>query len=230
MLRNVFLWTMTTLGLLAGEMADAQQIQTTGREEVVRYVGPWKADCMGVGPMTCMQVASQLEGPYTFHYDGIRDFDYREGSTYKLRIAIEKLDYGAPVADAPMTRWTCLEVLETLPLKPSKPLEGTEFVLTELPEPGGLLRPVAGRVSISFQEGKISGSAGCNRYFGTLQKGDGNAISFGPLGTTRKLCPPPEMETETTFLERMKETASFVHAGDRLVFYSAKGAKLLVFK
>ena len=43
------------------------------------------------------------------------------------------------------------------------------------------------RLSILFKDGKVSGSSGCNSFRGPF-KADGNALSIGPLATTRKLC------------------------------------------
>ena len=48
--------------------------------------------------------------------------------------------------------------------------------------------PLVGtRLSITFKDGKVSGSSGCNNFHGPF-KVDGNALSIGPLATTRKLC------------------------------------------
>ena len=43
------------------------------------------------------------------------------------------------------------------------------------------------QLSIAFKDGKVSGSGGCNSFHGPF-KVEGNALSIGPLATTRKLC------------------------------------------
>jgi heat shock protein HslJ/uncharacterized membrane protein len=43
------------------------------------------------------------------------------------------------------------------------------------------------RLTIAFKDGQVSGSGGCNSFRGPFTV-DGNALSIGPLATTRKLC------------------------------------------
>ncbi|WP_180336331.1 copper resistance protein NlpE N-terminal domain-containing protein [Pontibacter ramchanderi] len=51
---------------------------------------------------------------------------------------------------------------------------------------------------ISLAEGRVSGSAGCNRLTGTLEP-IGDKINFGPMAATRMAC--PNMEVENQFLK-----------------------------
>ncbi|MES2819869.1 MAG: META domain-containing protein [Pseudomonadota bacterium] len=51
-------------------------------------------------------------------------------------------------------------------------------------------------------EGRAYGSAGCNHWFSPYQLQD-QQLSFGRLGSTRKLCPPALMEQEARFLEAL---------------------------
>jgi len=56
------------------------------------------------------------------------------------------------------------------------------------------------RPQISFgNELKISGLAGCNRFFGSATLEQGRLVS-GPLGTTMMACPPPQDELERKVL------------------------------
>jgi heat shock protein HslJ len=57
------------------------------------------------------------------------------------------------------------------------------------------------RAFVHFQpDGKISGFAGCNRFFGTFVATD-NTLEVGVLGTTRMACPDAIMRRETAFLQ-----------------------------
>lgn len=51
-------------------------------------------------------------------------------------------------------------------------------------------------------EGRAFGNAGCNHWFATYRL-EGNALRFGPVGSTRKLCAPALMEQEQRFLQAM---------------------------
>jgi heat shock protein HslJ len=49
-------------------------------------------------------------------------------------------------------------------------------------------------------EGKLGGYSGCNRFTGTYVQ-NGNALTMGPLATTRMACPPQIMKREQEFLD-----------------------------
>lgn len=78
-------------------------------------------------------------------------------------------------------------------------LEGTSWVLTALNKN----RPIGGtQPTIQFENGQVSGNAGCNHFGGSYQiKGD--TISFSALEMTEMACMEPEggMEQELTYLE-----------------------------
>jgi heat shock protein HslJ len=48
-------------------------------------------------------------------------------------------------------------------------------------------------------EGKVGGFTGCNRFTGSYSQ-DGDALSIGPLATTRRACLPQVMKREQQFL------------------------------
>jgi heat shock protein HslJ len=56
------------------------------------------------------------------------------------------------------------------------------------------------RPHIAFaDELKISGFAGCNRFFGQATLEEGRLVT-GPVGTTRMACPPPQEDLEQKVL------------------------------
>lgn len=58
-------------------------------------------------------------------------------------------------------------------------------------------------------DGSVFGSAGCNRVMGGL-KGDREKVSFGPLATTKKLCPEDVMKQEQAFLAALGAAKAYV--------------------
>jgi heat shock protein HslJ len=58
------------------------------------------------------------------------------------------------------------------------------------------------------RDGSVSGNTGVNRYFGKATL-EGDALSFGPLATTRRAGPPALMDQERRFLEAMKSVTKF---------------------
>lgn len=79
-----------------------------------------------------------------------------------------------------------------------------------------------------FEEGTVSGSAGCNSYTASY-KLDRSSISIGPAATTRKMCNEPEgiMDQESEFLAALQSAVEFTIDGDRLDMFNADGARAL---
>jgi len=57
-------------------------------------------------------------------------------------------------------------------------------------------------------DGRVSGRTGCNLFTGSVQVG-GEEIRFGPLATTRSVCPPALMEQEQRLLNAFEAARSF---------------------
>lgn len=69
-------------------------------------------------------------------------------------------------------------------------------------------------------DGKISGFAGCNRFFGTFVATD-STLDVGPLGTTRMACPDAIMQQETAFLGEISAATGYLITGHRMTLESA---------
>ncbi len=57
-------------------------------------------------------------------------------------------------------------------------------------------------------DGRVSGSSGCNRFNGSVTV-DGNALSFGPLASTRMACPGPLDAQERAFFGALERVAGY---------------------
>lgn len=64
-------------------------------------------------------------------------------------------------------------------------------------------------------DGSIKGHAGCNDFFGSLEK-SGDTLAIGELGMTRKACAPAVMDTEQAFIAALQDVAGFETGTDRL--------------
>ena len=97
------------------------------------------------------------------------------------------------------------------------PLDGTAWELAfyrkSAPVPGST-------ITLSFNDGEISGSAGCNTYGGAYQV-DGSEISISQLYFTEMACMDPDgvMEQEQTYLGYLDEAYRFELSGDQLLLY-----------
>jgi putative lipoprotein len=96
-------------------------------------------------------------------------------------------------------------------------LEGTSWVMSS----AGKRVP-----SISFAaDGKVAGSGGCNRFFGSYEQ-TGDALIFSPLGATRMACPPDIMRKEQSFFDMLKRVRSAKLEGSTLVLMDGTGREL----
>jgi heat shock protein HslJ len=76
--------------------------------------------------------------------------------------------------------------------------------------------------------GRVTGNATCNRYVGAYAV-DGEAISFGPLATTRMACPTDALaEQERAYLAALAAAAAWSARGGRLELRDASGALRVV--
>jgi hypothetical protein len=55
--------------------------------------------------------------------------------------------------------------------------------------------------TLVYDQGKVAGFAGCNRYFGSVAEGEfPGGLETGPLGTTRRACDPDAMALESDYI------------------------------
>jgi heat shock protein HslJ len=124
-------------------------------------------------------------------------------------MALAALLVGCGPADSPSlegTQW----LLVTLAGKP--PLEGTE-------------------PSAEFAADQISGSTGCNHYFGPYTA-KGSVITIGDVARTEIGCVDPEgvMDQEQAFLAALASVASYRLGDERLELMDAAGSVILAFE
>jgi len=91
------------------------------------------------------------------------------------------------------------------PPLPADPLDGTAWVLTELP--GQSLEPDA-QISLRFAERRLGGSDGCNRYGGSYIA-HGSDLRLGEdLASTQMACPEPVMHQAAAYLAALQGTSA----------------------
>ena len=96
---------------------------------------------------------------------------------------------------------------------------------------GGVQSLLAGTeiTAVFTGDGQVSGSAGCNRYFGPFQS-SGESLQIGPLASSRMLCQPPAvMDQEQAYLAALAAATQYQFEDGRLVLRDASGATQAVF-
>jgi putative lipoprotein len=93
---------------------------------------------------------------------------------------------------------------------------------------GGGVIDTAQSTLVFASGGKVTGSGGCNRLFGTAEI-SGDRIRFAGIGTTRMACAPALMDQEQKFLGALAEARTFRIEGPYLKVHDAGGAELIRF-
>jgi heat shock protein HslJ len=102
----------------------------------------------------------------------------------------------------------------------STDLAGTSWIVTGYNNGNqAVVSALAGtELTVMFgDDGRISGSAGCNNFFGPYTQADGT-IDIGPLASTLKACSDPDgvMDQEMQFLEALQQAATYTLDADKL--------------
>ncbi len=81
------------------------------------------------------------------------------------------------------------------------------------------------------EDGELTGNASCNDYFGAYEA-DGENISMGPFGATRKACQEPEgiMQQESEYLAALETAATYSIDGLTMNMRTADGATVANFR
>jgi heat shock protein HslJ len=77
---------------------------------------------------------------------------------------------------------------------------------------------------------ELSGSGGCNRYFGTWDTGDGDEITLNASGSTMMACEQPVMDQEQAFFEALAATTTYRLDDDELELFNADGREVAEFE
>lgn len=112
-----------------------------------------------------------------------------------------------------------------------EPLAGTTWTLDSLYTADAVSSVLAGTTvtAVFGEDGRVTGSAGCNRYVGSYTLA-GNSLSIGSLGSTKMSCPGEGiMQQESTCLALLGRTAGFTITGNRLSLADMQGTTLLTF-
>ena len=124
------------------------------------------------------------------------------------------------------------QVLVREPASPTPSLEGRWDLVSYGPMASEAKVLTDTQVFISFtNDGKISGSGGCNRYFGGwgFLEGTQDTIRIWRTGSTRMACKDAVMTQEYGYLEELSRVSSFAIEGRELRLYFNEGRGVLRF-
>lgn len=81
-------------------------------------------------------------------------------------------------------------------------------------------------ITLSYSDGRLGGSGGCNRYFTSLELAGDLSLKLGPIGSTMMACPEPVMDQEAAFLNALEAMVRFEVESARLMIYFDEDGRL----
>ena len=102
-------------------------------------------------------------------------------------------------------------------------LDGTNWVLTALP---GKQLVADTFVTLRFEDGRVNGSDGCNRYSGTYTASDMQLQFDANMATTMMACPDSLMQQADAYMATLAQVRSYRIAAGQLILLAADDALL----
>ena len=131
------------------------------------------------------------------------------------------------------TSWVLDSATNVVTAQPAPAAAGTGTTVSPAPGPGPIkaswLLPERGsRPTLSFSADRdaVSGSTGCNTYFGNLADGPGS-LWFGPLATTKMMCFDALAVQEIAYLDMMAKVSGYLNNGTSLTLSTTDGRQLM---
>ena len=110
--------------------------------------------------------------------------------------------------------FSCTPMKKSATMSNSQPtLVGTSWKMAD---------KVSGKVpTLVFEEGKVSGNAGCNNFFGMADvMMSSGKVSFSNMGSTKMIC--ADMSVEDSFMMMLPKINKYVISGNTLELYQDK--------
>lgn len=213
-----------------GNDNDSGQSAEENGQTITMFVSPETADCVGVGPQTCLQVKYSPDEEWTLFYDEIDGFEYEPGFGYELLVEITEVEN--PPADASSLQYRLVELVAKHDVSeeaPASALDGTAWTLTGLLQDGTMVTDEFNEsVTASFEDGTMFGVSACNNY-STNYSVDGDSIELALVVSTMMACPEETMALENAYLLALESVEGYSVTEDTLELSDADGTVLLTF-
>lgn len=194
----------------------------------VYWVNSSKVDCVGVGPMSCMQVQkgnTMEEAQWQNFYSSIDGFDYEPGYIYKLQVKEKRLPKDEVPADASSIKYTLVKVLDKQ--MDNRAFANGKWLLARI-NGGPINRSIVlPTLEIDLDNNRIFGSGGCNTYSGPILELSQEVIELGNAVSTRKAC--INRNIEATYLKTLSQVKSYKANQAELVLLDENGEEVLAF-
>lgn len=172
------------------------------------FVADATVNCSGVGLQKCLQIKENENDDWTNLYTTIEGFDHEEGYSYKLKIEVSDIEN--PPADGASQKYILVEVLEKTKA-PVSLTKGGSWKVTKIKNISNFDRNPT--ITLTLPQGQISGSTGCNKFFGNVIL-ENSKFKVNTIGATKMAC--IDMEPEQIFLETLHQIEFYKMENDQL--------------
>lgn len=190
------------------------------------YINSSKKSCTGVAPMTCLQYKNDPAEEWKLLYQPIEGFNFEEGNFYTLKVKTKKVKN--PPADASSLRYILKREVskqkdENMSTANSRSIEG-KWVVAEI-KVDGKLADVSGKAwEMEFRPTENAMNAKiCNSMGGGFTL-DGDKIKFGPMRSTRMMC--PDIKYEDAFGKAVKDVDNY--SFERNKMFLKRGSETMI--
>jgi heat shock protein HslJ len=192
------------------------------------------APAITIGEQIIKNPSHQVPIPFKIEYN-LDDIDERYTYAMRVRIEVESelwftntsryqvITRGYPTSNVEV-------VLEKVGPRETQTLEDTTWALESYGDKGNpkpLIEDTEITIEFKGSEGQFSGSAGCNRYFGSYEKEGGNLSIPGPIGATEMSCGEEIDNQEREYLNTLQAARLYNIEDSRLTIIC--GAQFLVY-
>jgi heat shock protein HslJ len=194
----------------------------------VLYVAPRKVDC-SEGINACHLVKRDLDDNWILQSGPIAGLEYVEGYQYRVKAKRVRSRGDDATSDFHLL---VTEVLERTQVYENSVLLGNKgWILKAYGTAAAATTPLDDtniHIVFNTDEGKVNGSAGCNRFFGKYEVAE-EAMEISAIGTTKMACAPAVLQQETAFLELLQDVRKY-SINENTLELSDQSGNILVFE
>ena len=186
------------------------------------YVASSLADCENTTSEKCLQVKENKEDEWTLIANDIEGFEYAEGVVQKIEVSIDKIKNPPANESAIKYKFVKLIYKEVPPRMVMSQNYSEKWQVNAMIGMDSLAK----KPTLIFNDGKVSGNAGCNNY-GAAFTLAGNEIIFGLTHATKMYC--PNMKIETAYFDCLSRVKTYTLLENELTFFDAQNSELVRF-
>ena len=76
-----------------------------------------------------------------------------------------------------------------------------------------------GDIRMKIEGDRVSGTGGCNNYFGACTLGKNKSVAFSKIGETKKMCGEELMQTEDHLVTQLSKVTRYTVEANRISFW-----------